>query len=69
MEAAVAQEPKIGKVIQTLQKAPGCLLARMSGSGATCFALFEDEQSAKSALTRKMPKAWGIIGQLIQNES
>jgi 4-diphosphocytidyl-2-C-methyl-D-erythritol kinase len=65
MEVAVAQEPKIGKVIQALQKAPGCLLARMSGSGATCFALFEDEQSAKSALTRKMPLAWGTTCTLL----
>jgi 4-diphosphocytidyl-2-C-methyl-D-erythritol kinase len=60
-EPAILQESKIGKVIQVLQKAPGCLLARMSGSGATCFAVFEDEDSAKAALTRKMPKAWGIV--------
>lgn len=66
-EVAVTLEPKIGNVIQTLQKAPGCLLARMSGSGGTCFALFEDEASAKSALTRKMPKAWGVASRLLVN--
>lgn len=65
MPAAIAQEPKIGKVIDALQKSPGCLLARMSGSGATCFALFEDEQSAQAALRQKMPKAWGTICTLI----
>jgi 4-diphosphocytidyl-2-C-methyl-D-erythritol kinase len=65
MEPAIAHESKIGKVIQALQKAPGCLLARMSGSGATCFALFEDEASAKAALTRKMPKAWGVTCNLL----
>jgi len=65
-ELAMAQESKIGKVIQVLQKAPGCLLARMSGTGATCFAVFEDEDSAKAALTRKMPKAWGIVARVVQ---
>jgi len=67
MEPAMVQESKIGKVIQVLQKAPGCLLARMSGSGATCFALFEDEASAKAAMVRKMPKAWGIVAQVVQD--
>jgi len=60
MDVAIAQEPKIGKVIQALQKSPGCLLTRMSGSGGTCFAVFEDEKSAKSALLQKMPNAWGM---------
>jgi 4-diphosphocytidyl-2-C-methyl-D-erythritol kinase len=60
MESATTQEAKIGKLLQALQKAPGCLIARMSGSGATCFAVFEDEELAKSALIRKMPKAWGV---------
>lgn len=60
MESAILQDAKIGKLLQALQKAPGCLFAGMSGSGSTCFAVFEDEESAKSALTRKMPKAWGV---------
>lgn len=65
MPIAIAQEPKIGGVIKTLQSSPGCLLARMSGSGATCFAVFEDEQSAKNALTRHMPKAWAATCTLL----
>ena len=28
---------------------PGCLMARMSGSGATCFGLFADPLSANAA--------------------
>ena len=34
---AVALRPVIGEVLAALRATPGCLLARMSGSGATCF--------------------------------
>ena len=39
----------IGNVISLLANSDGCLLARMSGSGATCFGLFQDEASALAA--------------------
>lgn len=38
---AIARVPEIGAVLEFLRGQPGVLLARMSGSGATCFALFE----------------------------
>lgn len=38
---AVELFPEIGSVISVLHAQPGVQLARMSGSGATCFALFE----------------------------
>lgn len=41
--------PMIGNVISLLANSDGCLLARMSGSGATCFGLFQDEASALAA--------------------
>ena len=40
--------PAIDTVLETLARAPGVTLARMSGSGATCFALF-DTAAARSA--------------------
>lgn len=40
---------KISRVIDALDRQPGCRLARMSGSGATCFALFESDASAQDA--------------------
>jgi 4-diphosphocytidyl-2-C-methyl-D-erythritol kinase len=43
---AMALAPVIGDVLQALEGLPGCRLARMSGSGATCFALFDDESQA-----------------------
>ncbi|MFN4185759.1 MAG: 4-(cytidine 5'-diphospho)-2-C-methyl-D-erythritol kinase [Hyphomonas sp.] len=38
---AIALVPEIGAALEFLRAQPGVLLARMSGSGATCFALFE----------------------------
>ncbi|MGO9006126.1 MAG: hypothetical protein ACLQIQ_01310 [Beijerinckiaceae bacterium] len=34
--------PIVSDVLAVLSAAPGCRLARMSGSGATCFALFSN---------------------------
>ena len=45
-QPALAQVPEIGRVLARLAAAPGCLLARMSGSGGTCFGLFGDEAAA-----------------------
>ncbi|MBY8827803.1 4-(cytidine 5'-diphospho)-2-C-methyl-D-erythritol kinase [Hephaestia mangrovi] len=49
--AALALAPVIGIVLSALAAAPGVLLSRMSGSGATCFALFEDRQACAAAAT------------------
>ena len=37
---AIKLQPVIADVLAALRASPGCLLARMSGSGATCFGLF-----------------------------
>lgn len=47
--AAVAMAPVIADVLAELRQSRGVRLARMSGSGATCFALFDDEADADSA--------------------
>jgi len=39
-EPAIRRQPEIAAVIAALQAQPDCRLARMSGSGATCFGLF-----------------------------
>lgn len=59
--AAVRRAPDIAGVIETLKALPGCRLARMSGSGATCFALFlsdEEAVAAAAALGRSRPDWW-----------
>lgn len=48
-DAAVAIAPPIAEVLAALAALPGALLARMSGSGATCFALFATEAAADGA--------------------
>ena len=49
---ALALVPVIGAVLKALSAHPGCHLARMSGSGATCFGLFSTQaESAKAAQT------------------
>ena len=45
-------EPAIGDTLAALEACPGVLLARLSGSGATCFGLFEDEAAARAAARR-----------------
>lgn len=50
--AARALAPEIGAVLAALAAQPGCDLARMSGSGATCFGLFSDAAAAARAAGR-----------------
>lgn len=47
--AACTIAPAITQTLAALHAQPACLLARMSGSGATCFGLFADEPSAAAA--------------------
>lgn len=46
---ALSLVPAIKDVLEALSRSPGCGLARMSGSGATCFGLFKDASAAKDA--------------------
>lgn len=54
---AMAFAPEIGAVLAHLGGLPGVLLARMSGSGATCFALFETAE-ARDAAAATLPPGW-----------
>ena len=53
--AALAEAPVIRDVLALLGAARGCKLARMSGSGATCFGLFTSPRAAARAATRSTP--------------
>lgn len=50
--------PVIGDVLAALAAQPGCLLARMSGSGATCIGLFADAAGAAGAAARIARDGW-----------
>jgi 4-diphosphocytidyl-2-C-methyl-D-erythritol kinase len=49
---AIALNPIIGEVLETLADEPETLLARMSGSGATCFALCAGDIEAEGLAER-----------------
>jgi len=58
---AMSLVPEIGTVLGALKALPEARLARMSGSGATCFALFETEDAAArgaSTLSAARPGWW-----------
>ena len=58
---AMALFPVIGEVLEALRALPGARFARMSGSGATCFALFEERAEADmaaEALAEAQPDWW-----------
>jgi 4-diphosphocytidyl-2-C-methyl-D-erythritol kinase len=50
--SALAIAPVIREVLSELARAPGVLLSRMSGSGASCFALFDAEVARDRARDR-----------------
>jgi 4-diphosphocytidyl-2-C-methyl-D-erythritol kinase len=54
---AIALCPPIADVLGALRARPGCLLARMSGSGATCFGLFATAAEAERQAAA-LPATW-----------
>lgn len=65
---ARALMPAIEEVLSALRGLEGSLLARMSGSGATCFALLESEMAARAAaadLAARRPGWWVAPGRLL----
>ena len=60
--AALAAEPVIGAALSRLRALPECRFARMSGSGATVFGLFDDCRSAARAARaiRSAEPAWWV---------
>ena len=64
---AMRIQPVIGEVLAALGAASGARLARMSGSGATCFAIFNDDadaQRAAQAIQLEHPLWWVHAGAL-----
>jgi 4-diphosphocytidyl-2-C-methyl-D-erythritol kinase len=58
---AAKEVPEIRDVVDAISNTEGCLLSRMSGSGATCFGLYQSEVTAFKAvkdIATKYPKWW-----------
>jgi 4-diphosphocytidyl-2-C-methyl-D-erythritol kinase len=66
-DAAVATVPAIADVLEAIGGQPGCRLARLSGSGATCFGLFSDAAAARmaaAAILTARPGWWAVATRL-----
>ena len=64
---AMRIQPMIGEVLAALSATDGAWLARMSGSGATCFALYEntaEAQRASQKIAQAHPLWWVHAGVL-----
>jgi 4-diphosphocytidyl-2-C-methyl-D-erythritol kinase len=64
---ALKVQPVIGEVLAMLRASSGVLLSRMSGSGATCFAIFAsdaDAQAAGQTISASHPQWWVHAGTL-----
>jgi 4-diphosphocytidyl-2-C-methyl-D-erythritol kinase len=66
-EPARHLQPVIGEVLTALSALPGALFTRMSGSGATCFALFPDDESCRRAtgILSQTRTGWWIAPTLV----
>ncbi len=65
--AACTLVPTIAPLIEWLAARPGATLARMSGSGATCFALFDSDaarDTAAAAAADDLPGCWTLATRL-----
>jgi 4-diphosphocytidyl-2-C-methyl-D-erythritol kinase len=59
---ALRLAPPIAEALAALHGTPGCLLARMSGSGTTCFGLFADAAAARCAASGLDHPGWWVWG-------
>jgi 4-diphosphocytidyl-2-C-methyl-D-erythritol kinase len=67
-DAAMSLVPEIAIVLSAIATLPGCLLTRMSGSGATSFGIFADADAAKragEALQQLHSDWWVATGRLL----
>jgi len=69
MAPALELLPAVRSVIEALEQTPGCLLARLSGSGPTCFGLFADAVTAYAAarhIAAQRPAWWSVAAPILK---
>ena len=69
---AIALQPAIGQVLESLGGEHGCLLARMSGSGSVCFGIFGSFNAAEIAaasIARQQPEWWVVATESVEGSS
>jgi 4-diphosphocytidyl-2-C-methyl-D-erythritol kinase len=62
-DAARSLVPAIANALTILEQQPACLIARLSGSGATCFGLFESRGAAREAAAAiaALRRDWWVV--------
>lgn len=65
---ALRLRPVIGEALRGLRADPDCLLARMSGSGATCFGLYGSAAAAEHAAVAQSRPGWWCWGGGLRQE-
>jgi 4-diphosphocytidyl-2-C-methyl-D-erythritol kinase len=66
-DAAITVTPAIRDVLAAIGETQNCLLARLSGSGATCFGIYasaEDADSARAAIETAHPGWWAVAARI-----
>lgn len=64
---AIRLAPVVGAVLEAIAATRDCLIARMSGSGATCFGLYETAAAAEAArmtILRQQPAWWAMAARM-----
>jgi 4-diphosphocytidyl-2-C-methyl-D-erythritol kinase len=66
-EPAITVAPAVADVLAVIAATEGCRLARLSGSGATCFGLYGTEAAAAAAqaeILRQRPEWWAVAARI-----
>jgi 4-diphosphocytidyl-2-C-methyl-D-erythritol kinase len=66
-EAAITVTPPIRDVLDAIADTEGCLLSRLSGSGATCFGLYAgaaEAERARAAIRAAHPAWWSVAARI-----
>lgn len=63
---ARAIAPEIDAVLALLEASPGVLFSRMSGSGATCFAIFQDATARDAAADAARSRGWWALATFLR---
>lgn len=66
-DAAIVVAPGVADVLAAIAATKDCLLSRLSGSGATCFGLYENAaaaQAARSQIEAQHPSWWSVAAKI-----
>lgn len=67
-DAAIGVSPVISTVLQALRDTPNCHFSRLSGSGATCYGVYDNRESALAAVNKlhtAYPRWWIAAASLL----